>query len=282
MEFIIISIMQKNHMAEIEAFLSFPFIQRSLFAGILLAIVAATLGVFVVLRRMSFFSDAIAHASLTGVAIGLLLQIHPTIGAISISVLVGLMLGFIMRKRALAADTIIGVLFSSSVALAIFIISLLPGLQIDITGLLFGNILTTTQADIFMAILLFVLTVLFVRFATKPMLKHTFDPDIAEIEHKNIQLINYLFLALLAFTIAVSLKIVGAILVSALIIIPAASAQNISANLRSMAVWSFVFGLVSVVIGMYLSFVFDTPSGSTIVLASTTIFLLSLALKKGN
>lgn len=269
-------------MDQLTLFFSFPFIQRALIAGLILAVVSAILGVFVVLRRMSFFSDAIAHASLTGVAVGLLLQINPTIGAIVVSILVGLAMGFIMKKQSLASDTIIGVLFSSSVALAIFIISLLPGIQVDITSLLFGNVLTTTTADIYMAIVLLIATALFVRYATKPMLKYTFHTDIAEIEHKEMQVVNYLFLALLSLTIAVSLKIVGAILVSALIIIPAASAQNISKNLRSMVVFALLFGLISVFLGMYLSFIFDAPSGSAIVLTATSIFLLSLVLRRSS
>lgn len=267
-------------MIDLGLFLQFGFVQKALIAGGLLAIVASILGVFVVLRRMSFFSDAIAHASLSGVAIGLLFQINPIIGAIGVSVLVGLGMGALMKKQTIASDTIIGVLFSSSVALAIFIISLLPGQQVDITSLLFGNILLVETMDLYFAGLLLLATLLFIRYATKPMLKYTFDEDIALIEHKKMQFIQYVFLALLAVTIAVSLKIVGAILVSALIIIPAASAQNVSKDLRSMVVYSLIFALVSVFAGMYLSFVFDTPSGSTIVLSATAIFLTSLVFRR--
>lgn len=269
-------------MEQLTLFLSFAFVQRAILSGVVLAIAASILGVFVVLRRMSFFSDAIAHASLTGVAIGLLLNLHPTIGAISVSVLVGLIMGYIMKKNTLSSDTIIGVLFSSSVALAIFIISLLPGLQVDITSLLFGNILTTTLSDVYLAVTLFIVILIFVRYATKPMLKYSFNHDIGEIEHKEMQVVNYLFLALVALTIAVSLKIIGAILVSALIIIPAASAQNISKDLRSMVFYAIFFGVTSVLLGMYASFIFDTPSGSTIVLSATMIFLLSLVMRKSN
>jgi zinc transport system permease protein len=267
-------------MIDFATFIQFAFVQKALLAGGLLAVVASILGVFVVLRRMSFFSDAVAHASLSGVAIGLLLQLDPAIGAICVSVLVGLGMGALMKKQTISSDTIIGVLFSSSMALAIFIISLLPGTQVDITSLLFGNILLIETIDLYFAGALLLATLLFIRYATKPMLKYTFDEDIALIEHKKMQLIQYIFLALLAMTIAVSLKIVGAVLVSALIIIPAASAQNVSTDLRSMVLYALCFALLSVFAGMYLSFVFDSPSGSTIVLSATAIFLTSLVFRR--
>lgn len=267
-------------MSEFVTFLSFPFVQRALVAGVILGLVGAVLGVFVVLRRMSFFSDAVAHASLAGIAIGLLLELHPTVGAILISVLLGVLMGALMKKRSLASDTIIGVLFSSSIALAIFILTVFPRSTVDLTSLLFGNILTTSLVDILLAVLLLLMVLLFAKFFTKPMLKLIFSQDVAEVEEKRLKFMEYAYPVLLAVTIAVSLKIVGAILVSALIIIPAATAQNVSANLRQMFVFSIVVGLVSVVLGLFLSYFFNSPSGSTIVLTATAFFLLSLFFRK--
>lgn len=267
-------------MTELIEFLSYGFIQRALIAGIITAIVSAALGVFVLLRRMSFFSDAIAHASLLGVALGLLLNINMTVGAIAVSILIGISIASMAKDRTLASDTIIGVVFSSSVALAVFIISLMDSVSVDLTSLLFGDILAVSKVDIWFTVVVAVLTIIFIRVFSKSMLKMIFNRDLAGVESKTVEMMDYLFLALLAVVIAVSLKIVGAILISALIIIPAATAQNISRNIRQMFVISIIVGIVSVILGMFFSFIFDSPSGSTIVLVSSVLFIVSILFKK--
>lgn len=267
-------------MNQIAVFLSYGFIQRSLIAGMLVAVAAALLGVFVVLRRMSFFSDAIAHASLAGVAIGLLLHLHPTIGAIAISLVIAMSMAGLLQKRTLSADTIIGVLFSTALALAVFIISTLPSARGDLNALLFGDILAVSRTDIVLAGALLIATILFMAGFTRSMVLLTFNRELAEVERgKLIRRADYAFLSLLALTIAISLKMIGAILVSALIIIPAATAQNVSRNLRQMFFYAIFFAVLSVVAGLLLSFTFNSPSGSTIVLTSGLFFILSLALR---
>lgn len=267
-------------MVELVEFFSYGFVQKALISGVILSISASLLGVIVLLRRMSFFSDAIAHASLLGIALGLIIQIHPTIGAIAGSILVGLFIAWLTQKRKLSSDTIIGVVFSSSVALAVFIISILDKVSVDLTALLFGNILAVSTQDIWLAGLVLILTLLFLRFYLKKMLKTVFSYDLARVEEKGVELMDYTFLALLALVIAISLKIIGAILVSALIIIPAATAQNLSRNLKQMFLLSLIIGIVSVLVGMFFSFVFDSPSGATIVLSSSFLFLISLFFRK--
>lgn len=267
-------------MNEIAEFLSYTFIQRALIAGTFVAIAGALLGVFVVLRRMSFFSDAIAHASLAGVAIGLLLQLQPTVGAIAVSLIIAMSMAGLLQRRTLSADTIIGVLFSTSLALAVFIISSLPSARADLNSLLFGDILAVTQTDIYLALALMVATIIFMARFTRSMVVMTFNRELAEVERgRAVKRVDYAFLGLLALTIAISLKMIGAILVSALIIIPAATAQNISRNLRMMFLFSIIFAVLSVGLGLLLSFTFNSPSGSTIVLTSGAFFILSLALR---
>ena len=266
-------------MATFLEFISYAFIQRAIIAGVFMSIVGAILGVFVILRRMSFFSDAIAHASLSGVAIGLLLHINPTLGAIGISVMIGVMMGALIRHGKLSSDTIIGVLFSSSIAFAIFIISLLPGIPVDINSLLFGDILSVLHMDVYFSIVLFAAALIFCHIYLRTMLKMIFSLDLAMVENKGVITMDYLFLTLLALTIAVSLKMIGAILVSALIIIPAAAAQNISNNIRQMFFWAGFFGILSVVSGMFLSYIFNTPSGATIVLSASLLFIVTLLFK---
>lgn len=268
-------------MSEIVEFLSYTFIQRALLAGMLVAVAAALLGVFVVLRRMSFFSDAIAHASLAGVAIGLLLQLQPTVGAIAVSLVIAMGMAGLLRRRTLSADTIIGVLFSTSLALAVFIISTLPRARADLNSLLFGDILAVMPEDIYLAAALLMATIGFMYFFARPMIVMTFNRELAEVERgKIIKRVDYTFLGLLALTIAISLKMIGAILVSALIIIPAATAQNVSRDLRQMFLYSILVAMASVLLGLILSFSFNSPSGSTIVLTSGVFFLLSLAWRR--
>lgn len=209
-------------------------------------------------------------------AIGLILSLHPTAGAIAISVLIALVMGGIVKKQTLSSDTVIGVLFSSSIALAVFLISLLPNLRVDLSSLLFGDILAVSVTDIYLAVALLIATLIFLAFGTKPLLTLVFNRDLAEVEHPHIAKVDYIFLALLAITIAISLKIAGAILVSALIIVPAATAQNLARNVRQMFVLSVLVALVSVLVGMFLSFVFDSPSGSTMVLTASVLFVISL------
>ncbi len=267
-------------MLPIAEFLSYGFIQRSLIAGVILALISAVIGVFVVLRRMSFFSDAIAHASLAGVAIGLALQISPTLGAIFVSIAIAFIMASLTQRRVLASDTIIGVLFSSSIALAVFIISLLPQYRVDLTSLLFGDILVVSSSDIALAIFLLIATAITLKLYGKTLVKLTFNRDVALVEDKSVAAVEYLFLTLVGFTVAVCLKIVGAVLVSALIILPASTAQHVSKDLRTMFGLSMILAVIGVLLGMYFSFVFDSPSGSTIVLVLTSFFLLSFLFRK--
>jgi len=267
-------------MLPLAEFLSYSFIQRSLTAGVILAVVSALIGVFVVLRRMSFFSDAIAHASLAGVAIGLALQISPTLGAIFVSIGIAFIMANLTQRRILSSDTIIGVLFSSSIALAVFIISLLPQYRVDLTSLLFGDILVVSRADVVLAIILLLATLVIFKLYGKTLVKLTFNRDVALVEDRSVALVEYLFLGLVGFTVAVCLKIVGAVLVSALIILPAATAQHISRDLRTMFAVSVILAVIGVFLGMYFSFLFDSPSGSTIVLTLTVFFLGSFLFRK--
>lgn len=267
-------------MIEFSEFLSYAFIQRSLIAGLILAVVAAIIGVFVVLRRMSFFSDAIAHASLAGVAVGLALNVSPVLGAVLVSVGMAVLMATLTQKGKLASDTIIGVLFSSSIALAVFIISLLPQYRVDLSSLLFGDILVVSRADIVLAAVLLAATIVTMKYSGKTLVKLTFNRDVAMVEDKAVYIAEYVFLCLVGFTIAVALKIVGAILVSALIILPAATAQHVSRDLRTMFGISIAVAMVSVLLGMYASFVFDSPSGATIVLVATAFFLSSFLFKR--
>lgn len=256
--------------------LQFPFIQRALIIGVIVSLIAAILGVFVVLRKMSFFGDAIAHSSLTGIALGLLLKVDPIIGAIVFSLLVAGGIAYLNDKKILAIDTVIGVFFASAVSLGVILIGFLKGYQASLFGFLFGDILGVSSVDIFVSVLLALFVIIFIFYSFKSLSRITFHPELAQVEGVKVRVYEYAFMLVLALTIAVTLKIVGVILAWTMIVVPAAAAKNVSSNLRQMIVFSAIFGVASALIGVIASYYLDTASGPTIVLTSSVIFVFSL------
>lgn len=260
--------------------LAYPFIQRALVSGIIVGTVCALLGVFVVVRRMSFFGDAISHSAFTGVALGFLLGINPSLTALFFAVLVAAGMGYLQNRGNLSADTTIGIFFSGSAALGLLIIALLRGYRADLFQYLFGDILSISDKDLLVAVALGVVVAGGMARLMRPLLQITFNRDMAKVAGVPVELYEYLLMVLLAVTVAVSLKIVGIILVTALLIVPAAAAKNISGNFRQMVGWSVAFGIASTIIGLVASYYLDTSSGPTIVLTSILIFCGTLAARR--
>ena len=255
------------------------FFLRPLFLGLILSILMSILGVLVVLRRMSFFSDAIGHAALTGIALGLLLNFNPFFSALIYVLLVATAISIIKLKSSLHLDTLLGVFFSASVALGVILIQLTPGYQANLISFLFGNILTVSQFDVLLTIFVSAIALAAILLFGKKFIAITFDSSLAKAEGIPTATYDLIFFLLLAGTIALSIKLVGVILVTAMLIIPAATAQNIARSLTAMFIVSIISGLLSVTIGMFLSAVLNSSSGPTIVLTGTIFFALSLFLK---
>lgn len=251
------------------------FIQRALIAGGLLALVSGILGSLVILRRMAFFSDAIAHAGLTGIALGLLIGISPTLGAVGFSLAVGLMVIWLSQQKYLHVDSVIGVLFSGSVALGILILSQISGYKLNLVNYLFGDILAISGADLGLTIIFTIIVSLVTIFGFRQLLFTSFSQDLAKVSGLNVKLWNYLLAVLLALTIALAIKVVGVILVSALIVIPSTSSKLISGSVREMIAWAIGFGVISVFIGIAAAYRFDLPSGPAIVMVEIFIFILA-------
>lgn len=258
-------------------FLEYPFMQRALLAGIAIGFLCATVGVYVTLRSMAFFSDAIAHAALAGIAIGVLFGIAPVPAAVLFTLLIAVGITYLTFHTELSSDTVIGVFFSGSLALGVLLIGMQEGYQTDLLSYLFGDILAVTRLDVLLAVGLatLVIGVLFARSGV--MVKIAFNRDLAAVEGIHVVAWDYIFMTLLALTVAVSLKIVGIILVSALIIVPAAAARNVAPNFRILMLLSILVGLVSALSGLVISYYLNTPSGPTIVLVSIGLFILSFA-----
>lgn len=257
-------------------FFEFEFIQRALLVGGLLSLVAATLGVFVVTRQLSFFSEAISHSALSGIALGILLHLDPFIAAIVFAVLIALGIVFVNERSKLASDTTIGVFLSFSVALGVLVIGLLKGFRAELFGFLFGDILAVTTSDIWISIVLAVIVLVFLFWRFKALTLISLSPDLAHVSGIKLRLFNYLFMALLAVTVAIAIKLIGVILVTALVIVPAAAAKNLGNNFLQMLIWALVISLFSVLVGIGASFYLDTASGPSIVIVSVIIFIASL------
>ncbi|MFH1508767.1 MAG: metal ABC transporter permease [bacterium] len=261
-------------------FLDFPFIQRALVSGLLIGTTTAFLGTFVILRGMSFFSDAIAHAALAGVAIGLLLNISPFISAIVFCCLLALGIVALKNKSLASIDTVIGVIFAGSVALGVVIISFLSGYRTDLFTLLFGDILAVTVNDIYLSLAIAAIILIFLFRFTRELLLSTFSQEFAEVAQVKTKRLEYWFFLITALTIALSFKIIGIVLITGFLIIPAAAAKNIASSFRQMVGLAILISLISTITGIVFSFYFDIPSGPAIILVGTGIYLISLFFSK--
>lgn len=265
---------------ELGILLSSGFLLRALLAAVLVGFVTANLGVFVVLRKMAFFSDAIAHASLTGIALGLLFGIHPVLGAVVFSVLVAVGIAYIQKRSTMAIDTVIGVFFSAAIALGVLLISLLPGYRADLFGYLFGDILAVSRIDIIVLGCVAVGSVVLVGRSFRGWLAIAFHGDLAQISGVRVQRMEYLFLVTLALVVALGIKLVGTVLIGSLIVIPAAAAKNVAPNVRSLFGLAMLFGVSSGVLGLLAAYALDIAAGPAIVVTATGMFGLSFLFKR--
>lgn len=251
------------------------FIWNALVAGIGVAIVTGPLGCFLVWRRMAYFGDTMAHAGLLGIALGLLLGINLVLGVMSIGVAIAVLLALLQRQRRVATDTLLGILAHTTLALGLVVIGLMPWLRVDLVGYLFGDILAINPTDLMWiwgggAAILAVLIMLW-----RPLLAITVHEDLARAEGVKTVFVRIGFMVLIALVIAVAMKIVGVLLITALSIIPAAAARRFSRSPEGMAIQAALNGVLAVIMGIFSSLEFDTPAGPSIVVAAMVIFLFS-------
>jgi zinc transport system permease protein len=254
-----------------------PFMQRALLAALFLGPLCALLGVFVIARRMAFFSDTISHAALTGVALGFWFGLSdPTWPMIFVSLLVAFLIMWLRENTELLTDAIMALLLSSSVAVGVIIISLLKGFRGELHSYLFGDILFIGPQEVWLSAAL--LAVVSAALVTKltPVALLTAHEDIAQVCGVRVRGMNYVFVLVLTLAVALSIRLLGIILVTALIVIPPAAARSVSRNLRQQIVLSVLFGFLGSVGGTLLSYQFNVPCGPTIVLACVVIFVVML------
>jgi zinc transport system permease protein len=256
------------------------FLLRALVAGIISGFLCAFIGIFVILRKMAFFSHAIAHVSLTGVAIGLLTNVNPLAGALGFAVVVGMLIPPLIEKSRLAVDTIIGILLPSSMAIGVILLGFVKGYKPDLLSYLFGDILAVSSKDLYIILGLAIFSIVLMYFIFDETSIISFDEDWAKASGINVKNLNYIFMLLLSLIIVISIKIVGIILVSALVIIPGAAAINIAKNLRQTFIYSTLIGVLGSLIGIIASYFLNIPTGPSIVLTISIIFILTLRRQK--
>ncbi|MBI2484519.1 metal ABC transporter permease [Candidatus Uhrbacteria bacterium] len=264
---------------DIIAAFQLPFLQKALLAGLALGLILPFLGVFVTLRKMSFFGEGIAHASLTGVALGVLTGMDPFLSAVGVGVLVGIMIYLLERKTLIAPDALIGVLFATALAIGLILLSLHRGYQPELISFLFGNILTINSYDLIVitifSALIFIVLIVFRRQLTMLAL----DKESAWLSGIRTEAFDFFFYIILSVTIVLGIKLLGIILVSALLVIPPSTAKLLAPSLHGMIVGSMCAGILAVVAGLAVSYLLDLPTGAVIVLCAAVFFFGSLALR---
>ena len=252
------------------------FFIRALIAGIGVSIVAGPLGCMVVWRRLSYFGDTLSHSALLGVTIAYSFSINISLSVFIVSGVFALLLLSLQKRTQLPGDALLGLLSHSTLAVGLVIIGLLSSIRFDLMGLLFGDILAVTIEDIFIIWFggLIILGILF--FIWKSLFAATVSYDLAAAEGMKPDVSNFIFTILLAGVIAISIKMIGVLLITGLLLIPAAMARNISNNPLQMIIFSVLGGILSVIIGLFSSLEFNTASGPSIIVAALTLFVLSL------
>ena len=260
--------------------LQFGFIQRAIASGIILALVLAFLGIFVVARRMAFFGDGIAHSSLAGIAIGMFAGFHPLVAAIVYTLILNVIMYWLEKKTQLFSDTIIGIFFTSSLALGIILISLSRAYKPDLVSFLFGNILSVSVTELAIIAVFGALVLLFLAFGYRKLTLLTLDPQGAYLRGMRTVAWELSLYIALALAVVLGVKLLGIVLVSAFLVIPVSCAKLITRSFRSLTFVTIILSAVITMSGIFLSFYLDLPTGAVIVLTGFVFFLLLLLLSR--
>ena len=260
--------------------LQYDFMVRALAASTIVGVLCAVMGTYVVLRGMAFLGDALAHAILPGVAIAYLLHGNLLVGALVAAVVIALSIGLFSKEGAIREDTAIGILFAAALSLGIALISSIRTYAVDLSHILFGNVLGVSPLDLWLTAGLGLLILLTVGVLFKPFMVISFDPVLAATLRLPATLLRNLMLVLLALTVVVSLQTVGVGLAAAMLVTPAATAYLLTRRLTSMMLVSAALGALSSVIGLYISYYANIVSGSAIVLVATAFFLVAFVFRR--
>lgn len=253
----------------------FSFIVRGFEAGLIVAIIAPLIGIFLVLRRYSLIADTLAHVSLAGVAIGLLLRISPLLSAIGVAVFSSVIIERLRISKKVYGESALSIFLSGSLALAIVLISWNGGFNVDLFNYLFGSLVTVRQSEVYIIGILGTVVLATVIAFYKELVSTTFDEEAAQVSGIPTRFINILLIVLSALTVALAIPIVGVLLISALIVIPVVTALQFKTSFLKTIFLAEAISILSVIVGIVLSFYANLSTGGTIVLITITIFILT-------
>ena len=250
------------------------FIIRALLGGIAVALAAGPLGSFIVWKKMAFFGDAVAHSSVLGVVIGIIIGLNQSISVAIFALLFALLITALRKQKFLAGDTILGLAAHGALAFGVILQAVVVPGQFNLTSLLFGDILAISYSDIAIMYAGSFIIICGIASIWRPLLLSTINEDIARVEGVNVSKISFLFTLMVALMVALSIKIVGVLMVSALLIVPAATARLFSQTPERMSYLASTFGVLAVCIGIFTSLEFDTPAGPSVVAALLVVLSL--------
>lgn len=253
------------------------FLIYALLGGIGVALIAGPLGSFVVWRRMAYFGDTLAHSALLGISIGFIMDINLNLAVIFCCVVLALVLVAMQRQRLVATDTLLGIMAHSALSLGLVAVALLE-IRVDLMAYLFGDLLAIGTEDLLWIYLGGALVLLLLKLLWQPLLAITINEELAQVEGVNVPLTRLILMLLIAVVIAIAMKIVGLLLITSLLIIPAASARRLARTPEQMAIGAGIIGSLSVVGGLALSWHFDTPTGPSVVVISLCLFICLYAI----
>jgi len=253
----------------------YEFMRNALIAGVLASIACGVVGVFIIVKRIVFISGGISHAAFGGIGLAYLVGMDPILGALLFTLLSALGMGIISKRTRQHEDTLIGILWAMGMALGVIFIGLSPGYAPDLFSYLFGNILTVPHSDIIVMLILDVVIVSIVFLLYKEFLALSFDEEFATVTGVPTSYLYLVLLSIIALTVVILIRVVGIILVIALLTIPSAISGQFTYSLKRMILLSIIIGAFSILSGLYLSYLLDLASGATIVLVSGTLFLVS-------
>lgn len=257
-------------------FLSFQFMRYALIAGLMISIMCGVLSNFVVLKRLSFLGAGISHAAFGGVALGVLLGVEPLYTGMVFTWVLTMIIGYVSREGHLGEDTAIGIGYVAAMALGTIFLGFARSYNFDVFGYLFGNILAVTETDLIVTATLGAIVLLLLGLFRKELMFLAFDEEMAQVVGLPVRFLYYLLLTIMALTVVIAIKVVGIVLVSALLVLPGATSLQLTKNIVPMVGLSVLCGLISTFSGLYLSYSLDLASGATIVLTATVLFGLAM------
>jgi len=260
----------------------YGFIIRGLEAGIIVAIIAPLIGIFLVLRRYSLIADTLAHVSLAGIALGLIVGWNPVFTALGTTIVASLGIEKLRTSKKVYGESALALFLSGSLALAVVLLSLSHGLNANLFNYLFGSIVTVTQNDVYTIAILGVVVIAVLITFFKELVYVTFDEDAARVSGVPVRLINTILIMLAALAVSLSIPIVGVLLIAALIVIPVVTALQLKKSFKQTIIWAEVISILSVITGIFLSFYFSLSTGGTIVLLMILIFVIVLIAKRND